>query len=70
MKHRMIPTAEYGEALALGRFKTGHDCFNLRGSPEQLHKRARAEGLNHIYYRVVAEPEPRIAPLPHASCLN
>lgn len=60
MNYRIIPTAEYGEALNLKRFEKSHKCFNLRGSPEQLHKQARREGLNQVYYRVVPVPEPLV----------
>jgi hypothetical protein len=60
MNFRIIPTAEYGEALMLRRFQKEHHCFKLRGSPQQLHRQARREGLNRIYYRVVPVPEPLV----------
>ena len=58
MKHRIIPTAEYDEAVKLGRFPRAPTCFGVRGKPAHLHQLARQDGLTRSLYNVVAVPEP------------
>lgn len=60
MKHRIIPTPEYDEAVKLGRFPRSPTCFGVRGRPADLHKLAKADGLTRSLYNVVAVPEPLV----------
>ena len=58
MKHRIIPTPEYDEAVKLGRFPQAPTCFGVRGKPAHLHALAKQDGLTRTLYNVVAVPEP------------
>jgi hypothetical protein len=58
MNYRIIPTSEYDEAVRLGRFQRSPTCFGVRGSPGDLHKLAKADGLTRSLYTVVPVPEP------------
>lgn len=60
MKHRIVPTAQYDEAVQLGRFQRSPTCFGVRGSPGELHKLAKADGLTRSLYNVVPVPEPLV----------
>ena len=66
MKHRIIPTPEYDEAVKLGRFPRAPTCFGVRGKPAQLHALAKQDGLSRSLYTVVAVPEPVVVKRPHS----
>jgi hypothetical protein len=66
VKHRIIPTPEYDEAVRLGRFKRAPTCFGVRGSPQHLHRLAKHDGLTRSLYNVVPVPEPLVMSDPNS----
>ena len=64
MRHRIVPTAEYDEAVKLGLFKRSPTCFGVHGPPGQLHGLAKQNGLTRRFYKIVPVAEPVVSRAP------